>query len=196
MPETFDTVIVGAGLSGLQAALDLHEASRSVLVLEGRDRVGGKTYSVQRTDGKGIQEIGAAWLNDTNQSHVWRYCQLFGLTPVVQNIEGLVASEDADGNCHMFPFGEAPDFEKSEVESITKLRDMVEAASLNPETFKNPKNGELDNISLEQWCQDSGADRQAILTARVWCRGTLGQDPAGVSALAYLEVCRGVSLQC
>jgi monoamine oxidase len=108
MADVIDTIIVGAGLSGLQAALDLHGAGRSVIVLEARDRVGGKTYSVERQDGKGVQEVGAAWLNNTTQSHVWKYCQAFGLTPVVQNIDGLVASEDADGECHFFPFGELP----------------------------------------------------------------------------------------
>jgi monoamine oxidase len=108
MADVVDVAVVGAGLSGLQAALDLQLAGRSVIVLEARDRVGGKTYSVQRQDGKGVQEVGAAWINDTNQSHIWKYCKDFGLTPVVQNIEGLVASEDGEGECHMFPFGELP----------------------------------------------------------------------------------------
>lgn len=108
MADVVDAVVVGAGLSGLQAALDLSEAGRSVVILEARDRVGGKTCSVKRPDGRGIQEIGAAWLNDTNQSLVWSYCQKFGLTPVVQNIKGSVASEDADGKCHLFPFGGMP----------------------------------------------------------------------------------------
>lgn len=108
MSEFVDVLIIGAGLSGLQAALDLHEAGRSIVVLEARDRVGGKTNSVQREDGKGIIEIGAAWFNDSNQSHLWNYVQKFSLTPVLQNIKGLVASEDSEGNCHMFPFGELP----------------------------------------------------------------------------------------
>lgn len=106
--NTLDVLVIGAGLSGLQAALHLQEAGCSVAVLEARDRVGGKTHSAQRPDGAGVQEIGAAWFNDTNQSTVWSYCQRFGLTPVVQNTQGLVASEDEDGNCHFFPYGEMP----------------------------------------------------------------------------------------
>ena len=108
MPDTYDVIIVGAGLSGLQAALDLQAAGRTFLILEARDYIGGKTYSKQRPDGKGIQELGACWLNDTNQSMVWSYVQKFGLTPIVQNIDGLVAAEDEKGDAHLFPFGQLP----------------------------------------------------------------------------------------
>lgn len=106
--EAVDVCVVGAGLSGLQSALDLHAAGKHVVVLEARDRVGGKTYSRERPDGKGIQELGAAWVNDTNQSLIWEYCKNFKLTPVVQNITGSIACQDTDGNCHLFTFGELP----------------------------------------------------------------------------------------
>ncbi|KAK0100714.1 hypothetical protein ONS95_007165 [Cadophora gregata] len=191
MSKFLDTVIIGAGLSGLQAALDLHSANRSFVILEARSRVGGKTNSVERSDGKGIQEFGAAWLNNTNQSHVWEYIKKFGLTPVVQNIDGLVAAEDVDGNCHMFPFGESPKFSEETQRNIAMLRDGVEKASLDPETFEKPLCDYLDGMSFEQYCKDLGACAEALFTARVWSRGTLGQDPGDVSALAYLEVCRG-----
>lgn len=38
--EQVDVVVVGAGFAGLTAAWSLHEAGRSVAVLEARDRVG------------------------------------------------------------------------------------------------------------------------------------------------------------
>ena len=43
--EIFDVVVIGAGFAGLVAARDLIEAGRRVVVLEGRDRAGGRTYS-------------------------------------------------------------------------------------------------------------------------------------------------------
>jgi len=44
--ESVDTLIIGAGLAGLSAAVRLHEAGREILILEGSDGVGGRV----RTD--------------------------------------------------------------------------------------------------------------------------------------------------
>jgi monoamine oxidase len=40
-----DVCVVGAGFAGLTAALRLHQNGRSVVVLEARDRVGGRVWT-------------------------------------------------------------------------------------------------------------------------------------------------------
>lgn len=45
-PKQADVVVVGAGLSGLRAALKVQAAGLSCIVVEAIDRVGGKTLTV------------------------------------------------------------------------------------------------------------------------------------------------------
>jgi monoamine oxidase len=59
-----DAVVVGAGLAGLSAARALCDAGRSVVVLEARDRVGGRTLNHDIGDGK-VVEVGGQWVGPT-----------------------------------------------------------------------------------------------------------------------------------
>lgn len=49
--KTTDVIVIGAGLSGLRAAMDLQELGLSVQVVEGRDRIGGRVYSLRQVPG-------------------------------------------------------------------------------------------------------------------------------------------------
>jgi monoamine oxidase len=64
MEQSADVLVVGAGLAGLTAARDLMAAGRSVLVLEARDRVGGRVVSREIGGGK-IVEMGGQWAGPT-----------------------------------------------------------------------------------------------------------------------------------
>ena len=59
--ERFDTVVIGAGIAGLTAARLLVAAGRTVVILEARDRVGGRVQT-DRTDGE-VTDLGASWIH-------------------------------------------------------------------------------------------------------------------------------------
>jgi monoamine oxidase len=59
-----DVVVVGAGLAGLVAARQLAASGRSVIVLEARDRVGGRTLNASVGAGK-VVEMGGQWVGPT-----------------------------------------------------------------------------------------------------------------------------------
>jgi monoamine oxidase len=72
-----EVVVVGAGLAGLAAARELRATGRDVVVLEARDRVGGRTLNEPIGDGK-VVEIGAQWVGPT-QDRVLRLIDELGL---------------------------------------------------------------------------------------------------------------------
>ena len=65
-----DVAVVGAGLAGLTAARQLSRAGRSVVVLEARPRVGGRTLN-HEIGGGAVVEAGGAYVGPT-RSTCWR----------------------------------------------------------------------------------------------------------------------------
>jgi monoamine oxidase len=63
MSDETDVVVIGAGLAGLACARALSERGVDVVVLEARDRVGGRTLS--QKVGRGTFDFGAQWIGPT-----------------------------------------------------------------------------------------------------------------------------------
>jgi monoamine oxidase len=71
-------VVLGAGLSGLRCAVDLADAGLDVVVLEARDRVGGRVWSHRFPDGQWC-ERGAEFI-DGNHTEVLSLARRLGLS--------------------------------------------------------------------------------------------------------------------
>jgi monoamine oxidase len=78
--RTPDVIVVGAGFAGCSAAREVRRAGLEPLLVEARDRIGGRTW----TDEWHGQEIerGGGWVH-WFQPHVWSEVTAHGLTPEV-----------------------------------------------------------------------------------------------------------------
>ncbi|MFD4957194.1 flavin monoamine oxidase family protein [Microbacterium sp. NPDC058389] len=84
--EHFDTIVVGAGVAGLSAAKLLADAGRRVVVLEARDRVGGRVVT-DRTGGVAT-DLGASWIHGVTDSPVAAAAKAFGMRTVEFTVGG------------------------------------------------------------------------------------------------------------
>lgn len=100
--DGYDAVVVGAGYAGLAAARRLKLAGKSVIVLEARDRVGGRTLN-ESIGGGAITELGAAYVGPT-QDEIFKLAKHFGVgTFPVYNTGNNVYF--TNGQRFTYPFG-------------------------------------------------------------------------------------------
>ncbi|MBP1326707.1 monoamine oxidase [Leucobacter exalbidus] len=93
--ERWDVVVIGAGFSGLTAARDLSEQGRRVLVLEGRDRPGGRTWYRNFADTDHLVEMGGTWISNVWMTALMEEVNRYGVELVDQ--EGMDSFSWATG---------------------------------------------------------------------------------------------------
>lgn len=88
----YDVAVIGAGMAGLAAARRLRELGRSVVVLEARDRIGGRAVT-DRASLNSPVDLGAAWLHSADENPLVPELQAMGTTLVEDPLESYIAIE-------------------------------------------------------------------------------------------------------
>lgn len=208
-----DVVVIGAGLSGLQAALKCKEAGLSVTVLEARDRVGGKTWSIPLNSGRGKTELGAAWINPHKQHRVGRYARQFRLHTVKQRVVGTAVMQTKDGKRFEHPFGTTPAVSRSyetitdmcritytdkphlqpsteERQDLERLRDHIIDVSLQPAERSQMEKDDV--LTLDEYVRNLDALPSTIAMANLWTQVMHGVESTEESAAFFIDYCRRV----
>ncbi|EPS29729.1 hypothetical protein PDE_04679 [Penicillium oxalicum 114-2] len=163
--KRYDVVVVGAGYAGLTTCRDLTVAGNSVLLIEARDRIGGRSWS-SNIDGYPY-ELGGTWVH-WHQPFVWRELRRYGMidqlevsprpgmeggSRVTVNLDGKVVSLSHD--------------EESEiVESAFKKFINVDGV-LGRSVIPYPHDIELNMAGVKKYDQLSMADRMAQVESQL-----------------------------
>ncbi|MDR3763590.1 MAG: NAD(P)/FAD-dependent oxidoreductase [Acidobacteriota bacterium] len=91
--ESADVIVIGAGAAGLTAARALAHSGRSVLLLEARNRLGGRIHTVPDSQGQPI-ELGAEFIHG-RPSEIFRTIITAGLD--VREANGMQWVQDSRG---------------------------------------------------------------------------------------------------
>jgi monoamine oxidase len=67
LPSNVDVAIIGAGAAGLGAANALKDSGLNVIVLEARDRVGGRAWTIQAAPDV-VFDVGCGWLHSADEN--------------------------------------------------------------------------------------------------------------------------------
>ncbi|XP_070573962.1 amine oxidase [flavin-containing] B-like [Ptychodera flava] len=186
MEEKRDVIIVGAGISGMSAAKLMHGLGLKVLVLEAKDRVGGRTYTM-RDPSYQYADVGAEYIGPT-QNRILRMTKELGIKHFKTYDEGMGIME-LDGATYKVT-NETP-----HVNSLTKLLDMnhltnaIDRATekLSLEDPWNSENAEyLDSITMDEWFRKTLWTTTGRELGRVAVNMLTGQEPALISALFFL----------
>ncbi|KAF7553787.1 hypothetical protein G7Z17_g3404 [Cylindrodendrum hubeiense] len=178
LKRSAEVIVVGAGLSGLNAAHELQQAGISCLVLDAHDGLGGRL----RNGACG------AWIDDVHQPRAWNLVRSLGIEMME---EKLAAGKSVVQGAGSYEHGSVPNFSEDDRRSYTRVRDNLEGLSqrvdLNNPTLWLPNFG---SMNVRELVVSQGATPVIQKLADAWTANLFGLAARDVPALYFLLVCK------
>lgn len=180
----FDVAIVGAGIAGLQTARLLEARGLSVVVLEARDRVGGRTLSGPL--GRGTFDLGGQWIGPT-QRRLHALARELGVATFPTFHSGRKVLElDGRRTTYASSIPSLSILGLLELQRTIARLDRLTRAVDPAAPWASPRAAELDGISLEAWKRRHVRGRDVGHMLDLALRSFLSIEPAEVSLLHLL----------
>lgn len=187
---TADVIVVGAGVSGLAAAKRLVAAGKSVIVVEARDRVGGKVYDKKAANGA-LFELGGAYVGPC-QDRVLELAAELGIDTYLNHNIGQSVFYNA-GFRAVYDKGKLPISEDglSQLTEACKALDSMAQKLDVHEPWRHDESRSWDSVTLASWMKTIIKDTSAYKVLEASIRALLSAEPEDVSLLQFLTyICR------
>ena len=189
-----DVVVVGAGLSGLEAARTVAAAGRSVIVLEARPRVGGRTLNHPIGEGK-VVEVGGQWVGPTQDKLLATAKRLRIATFPTYDKGNYLYYRDGRKTPYaasgpLGPIPPDPEGVADAFSAILKLDDMAKTVPLDA-PWNAPRAAEWDSQTFETWKLANAVTPGGRALLDLAIQAVWAAEPRDVSLLHVLAYIRG-----